>query len=544
MFLRMSKFIIERGLEHFPGMGSTSNQLFRQGVGIVKKEMIPFFQCHKVIVSASSPVLKAMMMSQMVEATHHEVTLDNITPEVMELLIEYMYKGTIYIPNEHLLSALEACDYLQMLELKARCVNQAPEVINASNIISWQKLAHSLNIDKLITICSEFLASSLSDVSKEKEFLELSLPEVNSCISDAKDADADSDDMLVATTNWVTCKREVRQDHILDMLEKIDLTKCSIESIDTEMDKRNELLYAQPAALGKLMKSLIQIANQGPCGIRRKHERERMITVISGQEGEDNAHNDCWHLDKSMNFVDFLKLPFSFPWHSVCSIPGGFVVSGGKMSTHCTMFILTSKCWKQLKPLPLARYKHGSIFTCGKIYLIGGIIISTFSTNVLSLDVEEGNWNQEPNVPNTSPYWENSPEVACMNSSFFVLNACNVSKLLQFNIKTSSWSTKASPPQQYLTGSRMISVKDRLLITGGRNSTLAWFDPNTDTWTTGNPPTIQHYLGALVHHNQKVHLIGGQNENRVEEYDLDTESWSVCNFRLPKKLQNLYAIAP
>ena len=506
-----------------------------------------FFQCHKVIVSASSPVLKAMMMSKMVEATQQEVTLDNILPEVMELLIEYMYKGTIHIPNEHLFSALEACDYLQMLELEARCVNQAPKVINISNIISWQKLAHSLNIDRLITICSEFLAVSLSDVSKESEFLELSLTEVNSCISDAKDANADSDEMLEVTMNWVACKREERQDHILDMLEKIDLTRCSIQCIDTEMDKHNELLYAQPAALGKLMKSLIQIASQlqSPPGIRRKwSERERKtIIVIPGQEGEDSAHNECWHLHKSMKFVEFLSFPFNFakPLHSVCSIPGGFVVSGGKNSTHCTMFILASKSWKQLKSLPAPRHKHGSIIAFGKIYLFGGILSYSYSSSVISLELEGGKWNQEQNVPIS--YLE-SPEVACLNSSIFLLDLECGHQLLQFDVKTSTWSTKAAPPPKYSTGPRMISVKDHLLVTGGRDNIFAWYDPTTDTWTTGNPPTIQHHLGALVHHNKKVYLIGGKNEDRVEEYDLDTESWSVCNFRLPKRLQNLYAIAP
>ena len=85
-------------------------------------------------------------MSKIVEGTQHEVTMDNISPDVMELLMEYIYKGTIHIPNEHLLSAFEACDYFQMLELRALCVNQAPKVINTSNIISWQRLAHTLKV--------------------------------------------------------------------------------------------------------------------------------------------------------------------------------------------------------------------------------------------------------------------------------------------------------------------------------------------------------------------------------------------------------------
>ena len=62
---------------------------------------------------------------------------------------------------------------------------------------------------------------------------------------------ADSDDLLEATTNWVAHKQKTRQDHILDMLEKIDLTSCSVECLNMVTDMHKDLLYAQPAAQGK-----------------------------------------------------------------------------------------------------------------------------------------------------------------------------------------------------------------------------------------------------------------------------------------------------
>ena len=481
-------------------------------------------------------------MSKMVEATKHEVTLNNILPEVIELLIEYMYKGKVQIPNKYLLPALEACDYLELLELKARCVIQAPNALNPCNVISWYKLADSLNTDELRTKCSEIIFTSFGDVSKGKEFLELNIDEVSSFISDAQEADCDSDDLLEATTSWVASKPDTRRDHIVDMFEKIDLTRCSTECIDTEMDKHKELLCTKPAALGKLDKSLVQIANQGPSGMRNELGGKAMV-VISGQEGENNSHNDCWRLEKSTNFVEFLKLPFSFPWHSVCRIPGGFLVTGGRNNTQCAKFIFSSNSWQQLESLPSSRHGHASIFACGKIYLFGGSELNIRKVwddwDVLSLDLEGGKWNKEPKIPNLGVHL---PKVACVKSNIFLLNSTG-QRLCQLDLRTKTWSTKATPPPQLSSiGPRMISVKDRLLVTGGRENICAWYDPTTDAWTTGNPPTIQHYLGALVHHGQKVYLIGGENEDRVEEYDLDTESWSVCSYRLPQKLRNLHAV--
>ena len=214
-----------------------------------------------MVACACSPVLQALMTTGMVEAIKQQVTM-HIPTAVMELLIEYMYRGEINIPPELLLSTTEACNYLQLLELQARCLHQAPNAINPNNAISWHKLADSLNIDELKNKCSEILSSSLADVSKGHEFLELSFAEVSSCISGAQETDADSDDLLEATTNWVAHKPQTRQDHILGMLEKTDLTKCSVECLKAQMNKHKELLNNQPAALGKLTMSVKEIASQ------------------------------------------------------------------------------------------------------------------------------------------------------------------------------------------------------------------------------------------------------------------------------------------
>ena len=504
------------------------------------------FQCHMVIVSACSPVLQAMTTTAMVEATKRQVTLHDIPSSVMELLMEYMYKGETNIPPELLLPTTEACDYLQLMELRKRCLRQAPNVINPVNAVSWYKFAYNLNIDELKNRCLE-LIYLLTDVSKGSDFLELGFTEVSSCISDAQEMGADGDDLLEATINWVGHKQTTRQDHILDMLEKLDLTQCSVECLNTVIDNKKELLNAQPDAMRKLMKSVLQLANQPSGNITKKRSergsKDAQIIVISGHEGYNVLHSDCWHLDKNMNFVDLCNLPFSFPWHSVCQIPGGFVVTGGEKTKLCAMFMLSTKSWKQLRSLPTERDEHASIFMKGRIFLFGGFAAG--ASSVISLDLDEGKWNQEPDMP-IGVY---HPVVACVDSSIFLFDSDSTTfegtkgELLQLDLVNRTWSTKAQPPQQKYRGARMISVHGQLFICGGRHKVFAQYNPSTDTWTTGNAPTLEHYCGALVHHDQKLCLIGGENEDRVEEYDLDTKAWSVCDVILPKKLCNLYAFA-
>ena len=62
------------------------------------------------------------MKSHTAEASQGEVTMDNVPPPVVELLLNYMYTGELRILCDLLQSAVKACDYLQLLELKEQVV--------------------------------------------------------------------------------------------------------------------------------------------------------------------------------------------------------------------------------------------------------------------------------------------------------------------------------------------------------------------------------------------------------------------------------------
>ena len=143
-------------------------------------------------------------------------------------------------------------------------MNQANyrSTVAPTNAISWYQLTSSLNIDRLKSKCSEILYSSLTDISKGTEFLELSFAEASDCISGAQEADADTNDLLEATANWVAHELQTRHEHILDMLAKINLTRCSIECLDAEMKKHKKLFHVQPAAEAKLSLTVFQSRSQ------------------------------------------------------------------------------------------------------------------------------------------------------------------------------------------------------------------------------------------------------------------------------------------
>ena len=73
------------------------------------------FNCHRVILAGSSPVLRAMVRSGMTEVIENKANLDTIPPAVMQLILDYIYTGEVVISHEHLQKTIEAADYLQLL---------------------------------------------------------------------------------------------------------------------------------------------------------------------------------------------------------------------------------------------------------------------------------------------------------------------------------------------------------------------------------------------------------------------------------------------
>ena len=398
------------------------------------------FDCHKAILSANSDVLTAMMKSHTAEASQGEVTMDNVPPDVVKLLLNYMYTGELRIPCDLLQCTVNACDYLELLELKEHCLNQAITVLKPYNAISWYKTAENLDLHEIKAKCSEIMCSSFHKVSKEMEFLELNMAEISSCIKYVQETEADPDDVLEGTFGWINHRPSQRVDDMEDILKKIQLFNCSEECLQAEIKINEALLDRQPTVYKLLTQNLATIAVKA--GGRKRRKRKGRVIVLGGTDNKD-----VWELDSSMQFVRLCKLPKCPDWLSVCQTPDGFAVTGGVGSVACSTYVLATNSWVQLEPFPVERQEHGSVYFYGKLFVLGGAIsgMQTTSTSVQSLYVDGGKWNDEPSIPISV----DTPAVACVDSSIFLLDIYT-RKLLCLDVYKKVWQ-----PQRNLSSNDM-----------------------------------------------------------------------------------------
>ena len=301
------------------------------------------------------------------------------------------------------------------------------------------------------------------------------------------------------------------------------------------METHETLFMSSPAGYRLINKVLLQLFKQDNVRKTRgaKRRLQTMLVVIGGQTRYD-LNKVCWKLNASLQLEELCKIPDHYRYVGVCKAPDGFVLTGGKESTLCSMYVLSTNSWKQLKAMRSVRYAHGSIFMSGKIFVFGG---NPSATSVHSLPLNGDKWTEETDLP-IEVGW---PEVASVENSIFLLDV-HTNKLLHLDTKTKTWSHQNNLPGPNCFGARMVASNGKLLVAGGRNQTAAQYDPKADTWCKLNLPTVEHYYGALAGLDKKLYLMGGGGQDHIEEYNLDTREWSLCDMRLPKQLGFLRAL--
>ncbi|KAJ4783316.1 BTB/POZ and MATH domain-containing protein 2 [Rhynchospora pubera] len=123
------------------------------------------FRCHRTILAARSPVLKAGLFGNMVEATQKRIKIENICPEVFKAMIHFMYTDSLPCYDSETMSAeimaqqlFVVADRYAIEGLKALCEDKLCHSISLDMVAASLALAERHNSPRLKNSCLEFIA--------------------------------------------------------------------------------------------------------------------------------------------------------------------------------------------------------------------------------------------------------------------------------------------------------------------------------------------------------------------------------------------------
>lgn len=118
---------------------------------------------HKLILSARSPVFKAMLTSDMVERTQGVIHIEDASVEVVRAMVRYMYTAKVEHDFDRIKELLVLANKYQVLELVNYCSSRIFESLSEDNALEIGMFGEMHNSEVLINRCAKYICYDMTD---------------------------------------------------------------------------------------------------------------------------------------------------------------------------------------------------------------------------------------------------------------------------------------------------------------------------------------------------------------------------------------------
>ena len=489
--------------------------------------------CHSYVVSSLSPIIEEMIETKIRDGSEKEVTFEDIQPEVMWKITNYMYTGSVKIPQDLVLEVVQVCDELKIEDLKERCLYRVPAILSPQTAMGWLKYAWKHELDSICESCERYISYSFSDIGKEKFFIRCSLDELKTTLQDLKGI-VSPENLLNSVLSWINYDKKSRR-KVLDYLSGyLELKECRKQFLTDSTKAHIDIFQSNPEFNRRVTHIL--------------HPRKLTVMVLGGFiEKFESVYttSKVWKLGSETHFDRFTEIPVQLlrTSPSICyAYYNKLILTGGYDTDVCVTLDMSTKKWKKMKKLKNPRRMHASVCVLQQLFVFGGDMGMgkpvDWSTSVEYLNIaqEHGEWQSAPPMPSALYHY---PQVTNVGTSIYLMGDNNPDLYL-FDALMKVWSQKTAMPQNPIGGLSIASSNSSLYVAGGKMMACWQYNLCTDSWTKLSSPALRHGHGALIFHQNSLLLVGGQFDH-IEGYSIDKDTWVVAPYKMPENVYHHYA---
>ncbi|KAK5904320.1 hypothetical protein CesoFtcFv8_005898 [Champsocephalus esox] len=179
------------------------------------------FMCHRVLLAAVSPYFRAMFTSPLVESRLTEIRLEEVTPSVMETVIQFVYTGEAGLSLDTAEDLFVAANRLQVMPLQDLCSRFLFEHLSVDNCLGMYSLARSHHDQLLLRATLRLVAQHFPRVARQKDFLLLDHGTLGSLLSsDRLGVDSEAE-VYDAARRWAEHQPSDRYAHMPALLHHL-----------------------------------------------------------------------------------------------------------------------------------------------------------------------------------------------------------------------------------------------------------------------------------------------------------------------------------
>uniref|UniRef100_M3ZMQ7 Kelch like family member 29 n=1 Tax=Xiphophorus maculatus TaxID=8083 RepID=M3ZMQ7_XIPMA len=450
------------------------------------------FEVHQNVLASCSLYFKDLVKRSSGETKSGEMlelTMSNIGADVLELLLEFVYTGSLVIDSANAKTLLEAANKFQFNTFCKVCVSFLEKQLTAANCLGVLAMAEAMSCTELHNMAKAFALQNFPEVAGQEEILSVSKEDLVTYLSNDS-LNTKAEELVYETViKWIKQDPSSRVQHLSELLAVVRLPFIHPSYLLNVVD--NEELIKSSEACRDLV-------NEAKRYHMLPHARQEMQT------------------------------PRTRPRLSAGGTESGVMVA----DVWCYMSLLDN--WNLVSRMTVARCRHNSLVYDGKLYTIGGLGVSGNLDHVERYDTITNTWETVSPLPKPV----HSAAATVCGGKIYVFGGVNeagrsAGVLQSYIPQTNAWSFIESPmiDNKYAPA---VSLNGFIFILGGayaRATTI--YDPDKGNIKAG--PNMNHsrqFCSAVVL-DGKIYATGGIVSSEgpalgnMETFDACTNAWTL-----------------
>ncbi|KAM6934340.1 kelch-like protein 41a [Xenentodon cancila] len=487
--------------------------------------------CHRLILAACSPYFRELFFTEDgKEVDRKEVLLENLDPNMMEVIVNYMYSAEIDINDNNVQDILALANRFQIPSVFTVCVNYLQKKLTMKSCLAIYRLGLMLNCPRLAMAARDYIADRFETIAKDADFLELAPPEFFAIIgADALNVEKE-EVVFECLMRWIRKDKDKRAKSLEEAFDYIRF-RLLPEKYFKEKVEKDELIKANPELVKKMKAVKDAFAGKLP---------EK--TGESEAEGEDGKL--AGYLNDNRRYGMYAK-------DMIVMISDTAAVAYEAQENECFLAAMAEQIPRN----------HVSLATkTNNLYVLGGLFVdeedkeTPLQCYFYQLDSLAAEWIALPPMP--------SPRCLFALGEFDNLLFAVAGKDLQSNeshdtvmcydTEKMKWSEAKKLPLK-IHGHCVVSANGLVYSIGGKtddnkatNKMFAYNHKKSEWKEVASMKTPRSMFGAVIHKGRII-VAGGVNEDGLtaacEAYDFGTNKWSpFTDFAQERSSINLVSV--
>uniref|UniRef100_A0A1W2P6N5 Kelch-like 29 n=2 Tax=Mus TaxID=862507 RepID=A0A1W2P6N5_MOUSE len=451
------------------------------------------FEVHQNVLASCSLYFKDLIQRSVQDSSQSsreklELVLSNLQADVLELLLEFVYTGSLVIDSANAKTLLEAASKFQFHTFCKVCVSFLEKQLTASNCLGVLAMAEAMQCSELYHMAKAFALQIFPEVAAQEEILSISKDDFIAYVSNDS-LNTKAEELVYETViKWIKKDPATRAQYAAELLAAVRLPFIHPSYLLNVVD--NEELIKSSEACRDLV-------NEAKRYHMLPHARQEMQTprtrprLSAGGMESGVTLADVWcymSLLDNWNLVSRMTVPRcrhnSLVYDGKIYTLGGLGVAGNV--DHVERYDTITNQWEAVAPLPKAVHSAAATVCGGKIYVFGGVNEAGRAAGVLQSYVPQTNtWSfiESPMIDN-----KYAPAVT-LNGFVFILGGAYARATTIYDPEKGN--IKAGPNMNHSRQFCSAVVLDgKIYATGGIVSSegpalgnMEAYEPTTNTWT-------------------------------------------------------------